>query len=623
MIPGVLATALCVLLTCGIGLAASIDPVEEMFGDTEQEEDFLSLLAVFDTALKQPVNLLRADRNQISALPWVSPWLADKIIALRRSGDLRSVDDLTKIEGVSERLVRLLGPFVVVEAPARKRLPIQGRLRLRAISSPTSSSVKNLKTYLHSDLSLADLTVGCTLEKDRCESRFNDFQSYYIEKKWPWGKVTIGNLVLTSGHGLVFSKPYGYSPSTVSPWRFSRGDFGIEPYSSVDENFTLTGCGLSITGESYDLCLVASRTGLDANLDEAGLVTSIRTTGYHITEREAEAKDALEEDLLGMAARWKGGRFGVGLSISSTAFDKEFAPGKLGYLASERSLVGGVDLFFTGEGRIFFVEGASAEGGGTAFLGGLVFDRSSVEFLLLGRDYDEKFVSFHSRPFSFYSGFATGEEGLFTRLAFKPVPNGLVSIGNDLHRKQGTTNGVSGPSGSETYLDLKLDAGRLMLAVAEKLARVEEPPSSHGDVTQERSRLRSRLDITFEPAGSIWLRLRYERLRSEEIEGASRSRSCSDLLRFDMRAAVGRDIGIKAGFYTFGIADYASRIYQYESGLPFYPSFEMLKSDGSRWYCVLLFGGRSVGKVAMKAAKTVYRYDADRFELLFSYNLRI
>lgn len=622
--------AIAVLSSVGpaaVSHASSFDPFEAMLADAEEEDDYLDLLNRLDLALKRPVNLAEADRSAISGLPWVSPLLAGRIVDLRKSGGLRSLDDLKKIEGVDDRLVELVRPFAVVEYPRKRLSRVRGLVRLRMISSPTSGSREQLKTYLRSSLEYGGCEAGIILEKDRDEPRVNDFQSYYFGVRGDWGEVVAGDFVLASGHGLVFSNPYGHSPATVSPWRFSQGDFGIRPYTSVDENFMLHGVGLSLKHRNLAVCMAASRSKFDARLDDEGRVNALNLSGYHRWGNEIEDKDALQEDLLALATRYLAGPVDVRLTLSHTTFNRdfspEFTPGAPEALSKDENLTASVDLSLTGGESTLFVEAAGGGAGAEAVIGGLAFDRQSVDFLLLGRAYGKRFVSLHARPFSFYSGLATGEKGILTRVVLKPVANGVLAIGADLHERSAPEGGLAPPSGSESFLDAEVRAGGLVLSLGEKLLVSEEPPSREGDATEMRSRLRSRVDVRYRVSRSVWVRARYEDLRAKKEVEASCERSFSDLVRLDVGIDIGKAAEAKAGVYTFSIGDYASRIYQYEAGLPYYPTLQMLKSDGSRWYTVVSLRGRSLGTFVAKYGRTTYQGEKSRSELLCYYNLRI
>jgi hypothetical protein len=611
----------CMVLMGTFCLEAYCDPYEDLFKDVEDVEAYQSLLARLDISIREPVNLHEADLEELSRLPWVSPWLARDIVALRKSGALGSIEDLLKIEGVNRRLIELLRPFVVVTAPRRAVAPLTASLRLRLVASPAASSYRRVKTYVRSNAGYSRYYAGIVLEKDRDEKQFNDFQAAYASIRFSRANLIVGDFLMASGHGLVFSNPYGLSPSTVDPWRFSQGDFGVKPYTSVEENLALRGVAIEYEGKHTGLCVAISQTDLDARIDQDGRVVSLPTTGLHTPGTEGE--DALREDLVGLAFRSRSGGLKVGLDVSVSRYSRDFALARLDWLGRQWKAAASGALSYIGRSSTAFVQGALADGGAGAVIAGLGCDRERLEFLILGRYYDERFISLHARPFSFYSGLATGEKGLLARLEFQPLGPVRVAIGNDLHKRRPEEEGLSSPSGSETFLDLELPAGDFTFSVGEKLLMSEVPPSGEGDPTEERTRLRSRFDVRYDAASWLDVRMRYENLRYTEDRGQESEKSASDLLRLDLALNITRRAAVKIGFHTFTIGSYGSRIYQYEPGVPYYPAIEMLKSDGSRWYSVLSFGMTRFGKLAAKYAVTIYDADEDRSQFMSYYSLRI
>jgi hypothetical protein len=424
---------------------------------------------------------------------------------------------------------------------------------------------------------------------------------------------------MVSGHGLVFSNPYGYSPSTVEPWRFSQGDFGIKPYTSVDENFAMRGVALEYEGDRTGVCLALSRARFDAGLDEDGHVTVLRTTGLHVG---SDGKDALREDLIGLALRSSKGGLGLCLDALVSRYNHDFEISRLDWMGESFKVLGSCDIAFVGAETAVFAQGALSDGGGAA-IAGFGHDRRSLELLVLGRYYSERFFSLHARPFAFYSGYATGERGLLVRLAFQPFGRVLVSIGNDLHKRRPEETGLPSPSGSESFLDLEFPLGELDFRIGEKLLLTEEPPARPDDPTEERSRLRSRIDVRYRAARWLKIRTRYENLRYVEDRADEHTTSTSDLLRLDLAAELGKGATVKVGIHVFSIGAYGARIYQYEPGLPYYPAIEMLKSDGSRWYSVLSFDMAPWGKLAAKYAATAYRAGDDRSQFMAYYSVKL
>ncbi len=609
------------VLGLGFWTSCSAQTGDEMFKNVESEQDYYDLLSLLDAALKEPVNLLEADRETIAALPWVSPWLAARIVELREAGRLRTLEDLTEIAGMSSDQVDLLSPFVVIE-PLKKAMRLTGTSRLRLISDPAGSSYTSTKAYFTLRTDYAGFGVGFTVEKDRYETQVNDFQSLYAQKTWQCCSILAGNFMVNSGYGLVFSGPYGHSPSTIGPWRFSRRVFGLKPYTSTVENFMLGGAAFAVKSRGFEACVALSSTHLDARVNEEGLVESIQTTGIHVSDSERGGKDALREDLAGLALRLERSRLRGGLTLLVSRFDRDFETGEFPWLDGNANNLISADATYLADEYAVFGEAGFSQTGGTAFIGGVAFERPNVDLLALGRKYARGYLSLHSRPFSAYSRETAGEDGLFLSLALKPAPRTAIVISNDLHRKDEGHGRPLNPRGSETLLELGIGFGSFNVRVSEKITNREEPPQGIDGLTREHSRFRTRLDLEYKPHRILWLRLRLEDLLSREEAGGLTDRCASDLMRLDVRLTAVSWGTLKAGFYAFKIEDYSSRIYQYEPGLPYYPSLEMLKSDGSRCYLMGVISLSRAGSATLKYAVTSYDTGETREDLRFDYGVR-
>jgi hypothetical protein len=283
-------------------------------------------------------------------------------------------------------------------------------------------------------------------------------------------------------------------------------------------------------------------------------------------------------------------------------------------------LVGGADFSLERGNSVLFGELALGEGGGPALIGGLASGGTGARVLVLGRKYSQSYLSLHSRPFAFYSGAGTGERGLFTSIVWRPSRRASLSLSNDVHERDGGSDDEFGVSGSETFADATVKAGDFTFSVGEKLARASQAGSDGS--TEETARLRSRVDVEYEPVRNIEFRIRFESLDARESQGGTAARSSSDLLRLDVNLTRWQPASVKAGFYTFSIADYGSRIYQFEAGIPYYPSLEMLKSDGSRCYVVLSLGTGRLGRAAVKLGRTLYTSGEERSDLAATYMVR-
>ncbi|HVP57765.1 MAG TPA: hypothetical protein VMU02_06680, partial [bacterium] len=468
--------------------------------------------------------------------------------------------------------------------------------------------------------------AGLVVDKDKDERRLNDFQACYVEKTWGRSTVTVGNFLVTSGHGLVFSDAYGESPSTADPWRIGRGAFGVRTSTAARENSFLRGAAVALAGKAWDLCVVGSSADFDVALDAGGRVTSLNEAGTHVTASEVKGRDALREDLAGLVCRARHAGLRATASLEAARLSRAFAFDVLDWPAHATRIAGGLDLAYEQDDAVVFGEGALGAKGSAA-LAGLAVRRPHTDVLLVGRRYAPEYASLHSAPFAFYSGLGKGERGLFTLIKFKPAANGELAISTDVHQEL-RADGALRPHGSETNLDLAIDSGPFTLALGEKLAASEDPPSASAALrdsvgTEETTRLRSRLDVGYAPRRGISFRARYEALTATEAEAGATTRATSDVLRFDLTLAAFKPFKLDAGCYVFSVANWAARIYQYEAGVPYYPTLELLKSDGSRWYAAVSWEARRLGKLAAKYGRTRYQDGEGHSEMLASFSLKM
>ncbi len=64
------------------------------------------------------VDINRATRDELEALPGIGPVLAGRILEYReRHGPFRSLDDLLKVKGIGPKTVARIAPFVAVTPP--------------------------------------------------------------------------------------------------------------------------------------------------------------------------------------------------------------------------------------------------------------------------------------------------------------------------------------------------------------------------------------------------------------------------------------------------------------------------------------------------------------------------
>jgi len=82
---------------------------------SSEEETVVAAIAETATTDLEPIDINRADREALIALPGIGPVLADRIIAYREEhGPFKSVDDLIAVSGIGERNINIFRKLVYV-----------------------------------------------------------------------------------------------------------------------------------------------------------------------------------------------------------------------------------------------------------------------------------------------------------------------------------------------------------------------------------------------------------------------------------------------------------------------------------------------------------------------------
>ena len=77
--------------------------------------------------LGRPLDLNRATREDLEALPGVGPATARRILELRtRKGRLTSVEELLEVRGIGPRTLSRLRPYVTIREFGRREIPHEG-----------------------------------------------------------------------------------------------------------------------------------------------------------------------------------------------------------------------------------------------------------------------------------------------------------------------------------------------------------------------------------------------------------------------------------------------------------------------------------------------------------------
>jgi hypothetical protein len=310
--------------------------MEYLLETSEEELDFTDLQVDLLGQLQKPINLNKADFNDLNRLGFVSEAEIVAIISHRNEyGDFLGTFELQAVEGLSGETMRLLQYFVTCteymddeKTTLNKVLIGSGGefiLRYRTILEDQAGykldSLGN-SNYLGSQYQLFNrvsyryknkVSLGYTAEKDMGEEFFkgsqpNGFDFYsahlYVGKIGKLQSLAIGDYQVQFGQGLTLwsGLSFGKSADAMNVVRRARK---IQPYRSVNENQFLRGAAITIGGEKTQFSVLYSQKNVDGNLEEDTLnseesyFTALQISGFHRTENEVADKNKIQERIFG------------------------------------------------------------------------------------------------------------------------------------------------------------------------------------------------------------------------------------------------------------------------------------------------------------------------------------
>ena len=328
---------------------------------------------------ENPVDVNSAELAELLRVPFLDPASAARIVVRRDAlGPAPSVDALVVRGCLSRETLRVVRPYIIARLPPDSgsmpafgdtgtaaspgavppvgagepaaptgigghddsRRPVTWELRVRAATQErweaawggrhASAGFASYARLRVSYADLLDLSVAC--EKDIGEESLADHSVASLV--WRGGaeasddvpalSVGLGDFTGSWGQGLLL-RSGGFPSEGAYP---RRRDY-VRRYDGAGEATARR--GVFVVASRGRVCVRAllARSRLDAAIGEDGLVTSIRTTGYHRTEGEREGASSLDESLMGVRVsveRIAG--FELSASVLRFGFSPALAPGE-------------------------------------------------------------------------------------------------------------------------------------------------------------------------------------------------------------------------------------------------------------------------------------------------------
>ena len=446
------------------------DIIENILETTESEEyDFDTYFEIFSYYVENPINLNKTTYEEFSELHILSEFQLNSFFKyIENERKLTTIYELQAIPSFDLNTIYKLLPFVKVtgniedfHVPLTK-LMFKGQhqvfLRyaqqfpnkagfLKDENSTSKFKGNPTKLYLRYKYNYSNkLSYGITAEKDSYEEFFKgsnktgfDFYSahLYFKTNTIFKDVALGDYHLKLGQGLLAWTGFGTGKSSYTMQVKKTGN-PLKAYTSVDEYRFFRGAATTIEIENFSATPFFSIKQVDANISysdslEKEIETlSLQTFGLHRNDSEIEDKNQLLEIKFGTSIQYGKRDKHVGINVMHTSYNKDIVQktkpynkfktlGKSFTNASfDYSYLLGTFHFF-GENAISFTEKDKYKTG-YALLNGLMFSADKkVDFSLVHRYYDKKFVTSITASAFSESTTPNNEHGLYLGTEIRPL----------------------------------------------------------------------------------------------------------------------------------------------------------------------------------------------------------
>jgi len=576
---------------------------QEAENNAEAETPWHELLA-------QPLEVNRLTREELVQFPFlthaqINAFLQDR----QKPGGFKNLDEALAALAVSGDTLAFCREIFYL-TPPKNFAPRQLALRWR-LSRPAAVEKNWLgasyRSYERARFSAGAFAFGLLAERDPGESRFADHQIFYGQ--WQYGtlnkgwRVLAGNYQIEWAQGLALWGPYGTPISSEAHTASRRAGRGLLPYFYGDENAALRGGAWSANWNHFSCLIFASAQNLDATLRDSATASHFYESGYHRTVTELSRRKTVQEQLLGLALKFRWRRHvQFGMLAYRSEYDKNWIQPNLaaGYFnfTGRRHEVLSLFVASTWTGAQMHLEVAQSRPGGTA--GSLVLsgEAAPLRWTAESHYYARDFYSPHGRGFNTITETPQNEFGYALALssALRRGVSAEIFMAQQQDLWRTSTLPLPGSrltTGARMEWQIRRDLvlfGRWQHTRDEALASAQNvtAPSNSSQMLQEvapASRQSGRLKLAYQVSAQVNLSSRFDFVRQPHWRHAAIKKSGLALSQ-EIRYALPQRFFLIAR-YTFFDTPTALPIYQYEHDLPGVFTNFALRERGRRAYIYL------------------------------------
>jgi len=453
------------------------DIIENIAQKQNRQIDYTEISDNLFYFINNPININYTNYETLEKLVFLNAFqIKNLLFYIKKHNGLVTLYELQLIEGFDNSTIKNILPFITIEPNNKsEKWKLNNALKYgkHTLYSRISSILETPKGFQTSDSSIKQgyylgnrlhiynrykfnyknkLQWGITTDKDPGETLFNnkqpigiDFYSIHIQINdiGIIKKVILGDYQVCLGQGLLMWSQMNLGKS-IYVLNVKKVGYGINRYTSSNENAYLRGSALTINKNNFDFTGFVSYKKIDARLAINDTIindyifTSFIKTGLHNTSSNMRNNKSVTETLFGGNINWNYKNIRIGLSGIRYFFDKEYIPAntpinKFKFNGKSNSNIS-TDFDINFNSINIFGEFAISENTGKAILTGMLMELTpQISTSVLYRNYEKNYQSLYSNAFSEGAN-SQNEQGFYMGIILNPIKNWKISGYYDFYK---------------------------------------------------------------------------------------------------------------------------------------------------------------------------------------------
>ncbi len=613
--------------------------LENLGAEDLKDDALLQSLAFYQ---KHPLNLNEASREDLQALRLLTALQVDGLLRYRAAfGKLIDIYELQAVPGFDVVSIHTLLPYIFAGPVLNLKETFLSRLRggdsyalfraarilERSKGYDTSLNThylgdgnRLLAAYRYQYKTL--LYYGIVADKDAGEQFFGgaqkagfDFYSvhFFARNLGSIKALALGDYTVNLGQGLTQWQSLAFGKS-VDVLNVKRQSPVLLPYRSSGEFNFNRGAAITVGRKAWEATAFVSYKKFSGNLvtDSIDRFSSFGTSGYYRTASEIADRYKLTDFSTGGNLSYQKASFKIGINAVTHRFSRPLQKSSEPYnyfvFSGRQTFNGSIDYSFTYKNAHVFGEAAVDKGLHTATVNGVMISAApAVDLIFLYRNLSPAYQALFGNAFT-ENTLPSNEQGLYAGMVLRPAAGWQAVVYADFYRFPFLKYRTSSPSRGWDYL-LQLTYTPNKQTKIELRYRTENKPLNESGTAQAinypTDKMKQNLRLNFFTQIKTGLTLNG---RTEMVWFNKNDKGAQEgfLVFLEAAGQLFKKLRGNGRLQYFETGGYDSRIYSYESDVPYSFSIPAFYDKGIRYYANMAYPFTKKLSAWMRMAQTIY-----------------